>query len=161
MDGLRYKQTIVSVCLGCHEFGLIDWSKSKIINFTDWFVGWWQLLNCHHPCSAIERLFLSRKMDGRGLSWVENLLDHCLILLSYHLQTSGDALVKLYCALDTQLSSCVSVLSRAPCLASTGWHVKLFQGRLKSVICAAQQNKLLDGLCAKPLHGKFILDAIC
>jgi len=30
------------------------------------------------------------------------------------------------------------------------------KGQLKSAICAAQQNKLFDGLCAKPLHGKFI-----
>ena len=90
---------------------------------------------------------------------MENLLDRCLILLSYHLQTSGDALVKLYCALDTQLPSRVSVLSRASCLSSSLMLddvLSYLKGQLKSAICAAQQNKLLDGLCTKPLHGKFV-----
>ena len=142
-----------------YGFGVIDWSKSEITNFDRLVRRVMTAANCHHPCSAIEQLFLSSKLGGRGLSCVENLLDHRLIILPHHLQTSGDALVKLYRALDTQLPSRVSVLSRASCLASSLMldDVSSYsRGRLKYVICAAQQNKLLDGLCVKPLHGKFI-----
>ena len=72
--------------------------------------------SCHHPRSAIERLFLPRKLDGRGLSCIENLLEHRLIILSHHLHTSRDAMVKLYYTLDAQLSSHVSIMSRAASL---------------------------------------------
>jgi len=87
---------------------------------------------------------------------VESLLDRRLIILSYHLQTSGDVLVKMCCALDTQFSSHVSIITRAFSIMPAWAHLGSYsQGQLKSAICVAQQKKLLDDLGAKPLHGKF------
>ena len=65
-------------------------------------------------------------------------------MLSYHLQTSGDALVKMCCALIKQLPSCVPVISRASGLAvslSLDDILCYCQNQLKNAVCDAQQKK--------------------
>jgi len=63
-----------------YGFGVVGWTKSEICKIVH------QVMTSHHPRSAIERLFLSRKFGGKGLLCVENLLNHRLIMLSHHLE---------------------------------------------------------------------------
>ena len=89
---------------------------------------------------------------------MENLFNRRLIMPSYYLQTSRDALVKMCHALVNQLPSHVPVISRASVLATSLSLDDILcysQSQLKSSVCDAQQEKMLDGLCAKPLHSKF------
>ena len=157
----RFKvQATNSFCIPLlsYGFGVVGWTKSEVLQFDQLVRQVMTNANCHHTRSSVERLFLPRKLGGRGLLCVENLLEHHLIMLSYHLNTSGNALVKMCCTLDTQLPSRVSIMSRAALLVSSlGLDDMLSYscGQLTAAIIAAQQKKLLDCLSAKPLHGKF------
>ena len=154
----RFKvQATNSFCIPLlsYGFGVVGWTKFEVLQFDRLVRQVITNANCHHPRSSVERLFLPRKLGGKGLLCVENL---CLIMLSHHLNTSGDVLVKMCCTLDTQLPSRVSSMSRAALLVSSlGLDDMLSYscGQLKAAIFAAQQKKLLDCLSAKPLHGKF------
>lgn len=70
-------------------------------------------------CSSVELLFLPRKLGGRGLLCIENLLERRLIMLSHHLHASEYSLVKMCFTLGAQLPSHVAIVSRAVSLVSS------------------------------------------
>ena len=98
---------------------MVDWTKSEVLQFDRLVRQVMTNANCHHPRSSVERLLFPYKLGGRGLLSVENLLEHHLIMLSHHLNTYGDTLVKMCCTLDTHLPPHVSVMSRAASLVSS------------------------------------------
>ena len=50
--------------------------------------------NSHHPHAAVERLHLPWFLGGRGIVNIEYLYQRRIVMLSRHLQTSQDPLVK-------------------------------------------------------------------
>ena len=59
-----------------------------------------------------------------------------------------------------QMPSSKSLLSRAETLAADLELTNLScltTGQFKSSICSAQRQEFVDGLCRKPLHGKFLI----
>ena len=114
--------------------------------------------NSHHPRSTVERLYLPRHMGGRGLLNIEHLYQRRLLMLSRHLQTSCDPLVRECFSLISQMPPSKSLLSRATKFASDLELSNISQsnaGQLKNSISTAQWRKLYTTLCEKPLHGKF------
>ena len=87
---------------------------------------------------------------------IEHLHHRRMILLSHHLQTSDDALVKMCLS---SMPSCRSVVARADCfLACLSLSLNLdsvTSSELKTAVCSKQQKSHRDHLCSKPLHGKF------
>jgi len=75
--------------------------------------------NSLHPRSAVECLYLPHRLGGRGLVGVESLYHRRIIMLSHHLQTSEDALVKMCWLLDMSLPSQKSICSKANKLVNT------------------------------------------
>ena len=147
----------VAVVVLSYGFGVVDWTKSEVLQFDRLVCQMMTNTNCNHPHSFVERLFLSRKLGGRGLLCVENSgasPNYALPPSKYIWRCTGE----LCCTLDTQLPSRISIMSRATLLVSSlGLDDMLSYscGQLKAAIIAAQQKKLLDCLSAKPLHGKF------
>ena len=98
----QYKvQATNSFCIPLlsYGFGIVEWTRAEIAQFD---VSVHKLLtsaNSHHPRSAIERLYLPRKIGGRGLVGIEHLYQRHLVLSSHHLQTSTDNLVQARCEL--------------------------------------------------------------
>ena len=137
---------------------MVEWTKAEISQF-DVFVR--KLLtasNSHHPRSSIERLYLPRKIGGRGLVNIEHIFQRRLLSLPHHLQTSTDSLVHACCEVMSQFPPRKSLITRAGDISTSlaldnisDCNAEL----LKTVVCAAQRKKLLESLCAKPLHGKF------
>jgi len=143
-----------------YGFGIFDWSKVEIAQFDVAVHKTLTAANSHHPCAAIERLYLPRKLGGRGLANIEHLYQRRLVLLSHHLRTSSDDLVKACCELMMESPSCRSVLSIADDVASSlalGDMLSFSSGQLKTAVATSQRKKLLDILYAKPLHGKFFM----
>ena len=136
----------------------MEWTKGEISQFD---VSVHKLLtsfNSHHPRSSIERLYLPRKIGGRGLISIEHLYQRCLLSLSHHLQTSSDTLVNACCELMSQFPPRKSLLAVAGDVATSlglDGMLNCTAEQLKTEVCAAQKKKLLESLCFKPLHGKF------
>ena len=115
--------------------------------------------NSHHPRAAIERLYLPRCMGGRGFVNIEHLYQRRVVMLSYHLQISQDPLVRACCQLVSHFPPHKSLIRRADGIItdlSVGNLLEYTSGQLRKVLCVAQHDHLLNCLCAKPLHGKFI-----
>ena len=114
--------------------------------------------NSHHPRAAVERLYLPSHIGGCGLLNTEHLYQRQLLMLSHHLQTSSDILVRECFNLISQMPSSKSLLSKATKLASELGLINtshFTSGQLKNAICSAQCQKLTSILCEKPLHGRF------
>jgi len=142
-----------------YSFGVVDWTVAEL-NKMDILVRKVMREVCSlHPRSAIERLYLSHNQGGRGLLNVEHLYHRRVILLSHHLQTSTDALVKMCLTLDSAMPPRKSVVARANTfLASLSLQLELASvtsSELKNTVCDLQQKSHYDHLCGKPLHGKF------
>jgi len=56
-----------SIPLLSYGFGIVDWTKAEIAQFDVIVRKALTAANSHHPRSAIERLYLPRKLGGRGL----------------------------------------------------------------------------------------------
>jgi len=141
-----------------YGFGIVDWSKAEIAQFDVTVRKTLTAANSHHPRAAVERLYLPRKLGGRGLTNIEHLYHRRLVLLSHHLRTSSDDLVQACCELMLEIPSRRSVLSMADDVASSlalGDVLSFSSGQLKIAVATSQREKLLDILYAKPLHGKF------
>ena len=112
-----------------------------------------------HPQSAVERVYLPHNRGSQGMLCIEHLHHRCVILLSYHLQTSEDTLVKMCRLLDSSMPVHKSVVAKANgFLASLSLHFEVAFvtiSELKGVVCGQQQKFHCDQLCSKPLHGKF------
>ena len=73
---------------------------------------------CHHPQSAVERLYLKRNEGGRGLISVEELHDRVSTGFAAYLNTSSSRFLKcvvehnLYKWNGTKLKTAVTTLSR-------------------------------------------------
>ena len=85
-----------------YGFGIVEWTKAEIAQFDVSVRKSLTASNSHHPRSVVERLYLPRKIGGRGLLGVEHLYQRRLLLLSHHLQTSTDTLVQACCELMSQ-----------------------------------------------------------
>ena len=82
-------------------------------------------------------------------------------MLSHHLQTSQDPLVKACCQLISHFPPRKSLISRAHGITADltlGNMLDYSSGQLKQALCAAQCEQLLHHLCAKSLHGKFMMN---
>jgi len=143
-----------------YGFGVVEWTKAELTHFDVLTRKIMTSSNSHHPRSAVERLYLPRYMGGRGLLNIEYMYQRRLMMLYHHLQTSCDYLVRECFSLMSQVSSSKSLLSKAVAFASD---LKLSNishfstGQLKNSICFAQWQRLNTNLCAKPLHGKFLI----
>ena len=73
---------------------------------------------CHHPRSAVERLYLGRDKGGRGLVSVEELHDRVTTGFAAYLNTSSSRFLKcvvehdLYKWEGTHLKDAVTILTR-------------------------------------------------
>ena len=56
-----------------YGFGIVEWTKGEICHFDVLTRKILTSSNSHHPCSAIERLYLPCYMGGRGLVSIEHL----------------------------------------------------------------------------------------
>jgi len=64
-----------------YGFGIVPWTKKEIEQFD---VGTRKILtatNNHHPCSAVEHVYLPRSAGGIGLINIENLYNRKLVSL--------------------------------------------------------------------------------
>ena len=98
-------------------------------------------------------------MGGRGFVNIEHLYQCRVVMLSYHLQTSQDPLVRACCQLVSHFPPRKSLICRADGIITdlpVGNLLEYTSGQLRKVLCVAQRDRLLNYLCAKPLHGKFI-----
>ena len=66
-----------------YGFGIVDWTKAEINQFDITIHKTLTDAKSHHPHSAIERLYLPRKLGGRGLLSIEHFYQRCLLLLSH------------------------------------------------------------------------------
>ena len=138
-----------------YGFGIVEWTKAELTHFD---VLTRKNYDCYHPRAAVERLYLPRHMGGCGLLNTEHLYQRRFLVLSYHLQTSSDILVRECFNLISQMTSFKSLLSKATKLASELGLINtshFTSGQLKNAICSAQYQKLTSILCEKPLHGRF------
>ena len=136
----------------------MEWTKAEITQFDVSVCKLLTSYNSHHPRSSIERLYLPRRIGGRGLVSIEHLYQRHGILLSNHLLTSTDSLVQACSELISQFPPHKSVLAKAVDIVATLAVGDVFHcdpEQLKADVCTAQKNKLLECLCAKPLHGRF------
>ena len=112
-----------------------------------------------HPRSAIERVYLPHQQGGRGLLNIEDLYHRRVILLSQHLQTSADALVRMCYVVDCSLPASRSIITRAnnflKTMSLTIQLTSVTCDELRGTVCAHQRQCHLEHLNDKPLHGKF------
>ena len=104
----RFKvQATNTICIPLlsYGFGIVDWTVAEVSQLDILIYRMMVAANSLHPCSAVERLYLPHRLEGRGLLNVEHLYYRCIIMLSQHLQTSDDALVRMCFLLDTSLPS--------------------------------------------------------
>ena len=142
-----------------YGFGIVEWTKAEISQFDVMLRKALTAANSHHPRAAIERLYLPRRMGGRGIVNIESLYQRRVVMMSHHLQTSQDPLVKACCQLISHFPPRKSLISKADgIIADLSLCINLEHTptQLKESLCAAQRERLLGHLCAKPLHGKFI-----
>ena len=116
--------------------------------------------NSLHPRSAVECLYLPHHLGSRDLLGMENLYHRHLIMLSNHLQTSDDVVVKMCLLLDMSLPSRKLLCSRAnklvEALSLDVDLVHIVADDMKNLVCDQQRACLWKTLCEKPLHGKFV-----
>ena len=105
---------------------------------------------------------------------IKHLYQRRLLMLTRHLQMSCDPLVKECFSIifqkscDPLVKECFSIISQMPSSKSLLSKAEIVAvdlgldnfsclptGQLKSIICSAQQQKLVTRLCEKPLHDKF------
>ena len=72
-----------------YGFTIITWTKKNFDVMTR------KILNSHHQCSSVERLYLLHHKEGRGLISIENLFYRKLALTVHHLLSSSDSLLSL------------------------------------------------------------------
>ena len=142
-----------------YGFGIVPWTKKEIQQFD---VNTRKILtatNNHHPCSAVERVYLPRSAGGIGLVNIENLYYRKLVSLAHHLTVSSDPLVSLCCELDGGLPRRSSVLVRASeycaLLSVTSDFKNILVSSLKSLICDCRFSWLMSAVVEKPLHGQY------
>ena len=142
-----------------YGFGVVEWTKAEISQFDVMLCKVINATNSHHPRAAIEQLYLPRCMGGQGFVNIEHLYQHRVVMLSYHLQTSQDPLVKACCQVVYHFPPCKSLICRADGIVadlSVGNLLEYTSGQLRKLLCAAQRDRLLNCLCTKSLYGKFI-----
>jgi len=142
-----------------YSFGVVEWTKAEVSQFDVMLRKILTAANSHHPRAAIERLYLPRRVGGRGIVNIEHIYQRRVVMLSYHLQTSQDPLVKACYQLVSTFPPRKSLISKADeIVAALAVDKPLGStpGKLREALCAAQREQLLTQLCAKPLHGKFI-----
>ena len=143
-----------------YGFGIVDWTVAEISQLDILVRKAMTSANSLHPRSAVERLYLPHRLGGQGLVGVESLYQRRIIMLSHHLNTSEDALVKMCWLLDVSLPSQKSICSKANKLVNTlSLNIDLVEvdvDDLRSLICDRQRIFLWDALKSKPLHGKFV-----
>jgi len=101
-----------------YGFGIVEWTKSEICHFDVFTCKIMSSSNSHHPRSAIEHLYLPRYMGGRGLVNIEHLYQRRLLMMSRHLQTSCNPLVRECFRLVSQVPSSKSLVAMANKFAS-------------------------------------------
>ena len=161
LSGPRKTRATNSFCVPLLSYGcgIVPWTKKEIEQFD---VSTRKILTAtcnHHPCSAVERLYLPRSAGGIGLINVENLFYRRLVAMAHHIATSSDSLVRLCYELDNLVPARSSVFTRAnDYCAALSIEADLQScdfASLKSAICKKQRDQLLSSLTSKPLHGRF------
>ena len=142
-----------------YGFGIVGWAVEELKGM-DVLVRKVMREACSlHSRSAVECVYLPHCQGGRGVLYVEHLYHRRVILLSQHLQTSSNNLVKMCLFLDSLLPARKSVVVRARTfLANLPLNVELGSisaDELKDAVCSHQQKVHRDYRCSKPLHGKF------
>ena len=114
--------------------------------------------NSHHPHAAVERLYLPQFLGRRGIVNIEHLYQRRIVMLSRHLQTSQDPLVKACYQLISWFPPRKSLICKAHTISSA-LSIDNFSEytsvQLKRALCTAHREQFFNQLCAKPLHGKF------
>ena len=150
---------VFCILLLSYSFGAVEWTKAEVSQFDVMLRKILTAANSHHPRAAIERLYLPRHVGRRGIVNIEHIYRCRVVMLSYHLQTSQDPLVKACYQLVSTFPPRKSLISRADEIVAAlavDNPLGFTPSKLREALCAAQRERLLNQLCAKPLHGKFI-----
>ena len=147
-----------------YSFNIINWQMKEIKKMDTKTRKLMTTERMHHPKSDVERVYLPRKIGGRGLTQLEMAFQTTTVGLKTYLETTEDQLLslvlqhernkKLY-SVSRQASKYIQQMNIPPLPRKEEEPVTQFAKRIKQEAKKSAQKKMTDTWKEKPMHGQY------
>ena len=145
-----------------YGFGIIKWSITDIRRIDGKIRKLLTSFRMHHPKSDVDRIYLPRKIGGRGLIQLEQSFKTSLVGLEEYLKTTDDAYLKAVLVHENSKDVSFTKLSQEykqtlgiQTIAADQVKPTAAAKQIKEKVKNAHMKSLEENWKSKPLHGKY------